>query len=203
MVLRLRGALFWGLSLLIALASWRFLVLGVEVSMPHMAHFLEGRSLALYAHIGLAPVALALMPFQFSKGLRARRPMLHRWMGRAYALAIVLAGVAGLVLAYGTEFGPVAGWGFGILAVLWLGTTVQAVRLAMLKRIAEHRRWMIRSAALTFAAVTLRVYLPVLAMGFGFETGYLIVAWLCWVPNALIAEWMLRRQSAPLQRALG
>ncbi|WP_136439211.1 DUF2306 domain-containing protein [Pacificoceanicola onchidii] len=202
MVLRIRGYLFWGLSLLVALVSWRFLVLGVEAGMPHMAHFLDGQALALYAHIGLAPVALALMPFQFSTRFRMRRPALHRWMGRVYALAIVLSGVAGLVLAAGTVFGPVAGWGFGILAVLWVGTTVQAVRLAMMKRIAEHRRWMIRSAALTFAAVTLRVYMPFLGMGFGFETGYLIVAWLCWVPNLLIAEWVLLRER-PLQGALG
>lgn len=196
MLKRARISMFWILSLGVALVSWRFLVFGVEASMPAMAHFPETQRLALYLHIGLAPVVLALLPFQFWQGLRARRPALHRWFGRLYVLLIVVSGVAALVLASGTRAGPVAGVAFGILAVLWIAVTVQAVRLAMLGRIAEHRRWMIRSAALTLAAVTLRVYLPFLAMGFGFETGYLIVSWLCWVPNALIAEWILWRKGA-------
>jgi hypothetical protein len=54
---------------------------------------------------------------------------------------------------------------------------------------------MIRSAALTLAAVTLRLYLPFLAMSMGFELGYSLVAWLCWVPNILFAEWLLRRDT--------
>lgn len=196
MVRRTRLFLFWFLSLGVALASWRFLVFGVEATMPVMAQYAETQRLALFAHIGLAPVVLALLPFQFWQALRARRPALHRFSGRIYALFVVVSGIAALVLASRTHAGPVAGWGFGILGVLWIAVTVQAVRHAMLGRIAEHRRWMIRSAALTLAAVTLRVYLPFLAMGFGFETGYLIVAWLCWVPNALIAEWMLWREKA-------
>ena len=52
---------------------------------------------------------------------------------------------------------------------------------------------MIRSAALTFAAVTLRVYWPFLFMTLGEEVGYTLVAWLCWVPNLVVAEWLLLR----------
>lgn len=182
------------LSLVIALVSWRFLVLGVDLSMPHMAHHLEPRALALYAHIGLAPVALLVMPFQFHARVRAARPGLHRWLGRVYALAILISGVAGISLALNSAAGPVAAAGFGLLAVLWLVTTIRAVWLAMQRRIAEHQHWMIRSAALTFAAVTLRLYLPLLAAGFGFDTGYVLVAWLCWVPNLIVAEWWLARR---------
>jgi uncharacterized membrane protein len=184
------------LSVLVALASWRFLVFGVELSMPFMAHHLEPRALALFAHIGVAPVALVIMPFQFSARLRGARPRLHRWLGRVYALAILASGVAGLSLAVNSSAGPVAGMGFGLLAVLWLITTARAVWLAMQHRIAEHQVWMIRSAALTFAAVTLRLYLPALAAGFGFDTGYVLVAWLCWVPNLIVAEWWLARRRA-------
>jgi hypothetical protein len=54
---------------------------------------------------------------------------------------------------------------------------------------------MIRSFALTFAAVTLRLYLPFpMIWGFEFIEGYRIIAWLCWVPNLLIAElWIHNR----------
>ncbi|WP_071675562.1 DUF2306 domain-containing protein [Nioella nitratireducens] len=189
-----RVALFWVLSIGVALVSWRFLPFGVEATMSFVAHHLDGRALALYTHIGLAPVALILMPLQFTARLRGHRPRLHRRMGRVYGLVILLAGVAGLSLAAGTTAGPVAGLGFAILALLWLGTTGRAVWLAMQRRIVAHRAWMIRSAALTFAAVTLRLYLPFLEAGFGFDIGYVIVAWLCWVPNLLVAEWLIRRR---------
>lgn len=189
-----RRLLFWILSLGVALASWRFLIGGVAATMEHIAYHADLRPIALYAHIGLAPLALALMPVQLWPGLRARRPRLHRWSGRVAGLAMVVSGVGGLVIALGTRAGPVASMGFAVLAVLWVGATIWGIRAAMVGRIAEHRRWMIRASALTFAAVTLRLYLPLLAMTVGFEIGYPAVAWLCWVPNLLIAEWWLRRR---------
>jgi hypothetical protein len=60
---------------------------------------------------------------------------------------------------------------------------------------------MIRSYALTLAAVTLRLYLPSSQLaGLPFTVAYPAISWLCWVPNLLIAEWFVRaRQSfAPL-----
>ncbi len=193
---RTRAVLFWVLCIAVALVSWRFIPLGVETSMDFMAHHIEPRALALYAHIGIAPLVLILLPFQFSTRLRARRPSVHRWTGRVYALGVLVSGVASLSLAANTSAGPFTGLGFALLAVFWLGTTAQAVRLAMLRRFAEHRVWMIRSAALTFAAVTLRLQMPVLGMTMGLEAGYALVAWSCWVPNAIVAEWMLRRTPA-------
>lgn len=185
----------WGSCLLIALGSWRFLVLGVEVSMPFVAYHLEQRPLWFFAHVGLAPVALALMPFQFWQGLRQRALNWHRWIGRAYGAAVLVSGLGGLLMALGSNSGALAAWGFGLLAVFWLGITAIGIWYALRGRIADHRRWMIRSAALTFAAVTLRLYLPLLFATLGEQAGYVLVSWACWVPNLLVAEWMLRRQS--------
>jgi Predicted membrane protein (DUF2306) len=54
---------------------------------------------------------------------------------------------------------------------------------------------MIRSFALTAAAITLRIYLPLLPLtGLSFSTSYRIIAWACWVPNLFVAEWILRYQ---------
>jgi hypothetical protein len=54
---------------------------------------------------------------------------------------------------------------------------------------------MIRSYALTLAAVTLRLWLPLSQVaGIDFMTAYVAIAWLCWVPNLLVAEWFLRRR---------
>jgi len=83
--------------------------------------------------------------------------------------------------------------GFAVLALLWLTTTAIGWRMIHKGRVVLlHRRWMVRSYALCCAAITLRVELPLLAMATGdFAVAYPIVSWLCWVPNALFAEWWL------------
>ncbi len=191
---KLPSQLLWALSLLVALVSWRFLVFGVDPSMPGVVHHLDGRLLALWAHIFFAPIALAVVPFQLSQNLRQTRLKLHRWMGRAYGVAILISGVAGLIIAPYAATGTVAAVGFFLLSVAWLITTGLAIWHAMNHRISDHRRWIIRSAALTFAAVTLRLQLPLGEVFWGFETAYPYIAWLCWLPNLVFAEWYLRRQ---------
>lgn len=189
--------LFWFLCLAVALASLRFLPWGVERTMEFVAYHAIERQWMFFTHVTLGPLALAVMPFQFSHRLRRNRPGVHRWLGRVYGVAILVSGLAGLAMALGTQAGTFAGIGFGLLAIAWLGTTGIAISHAMAGRIADHQRWIVRSAALTFAAVTLRIELPILAMTLGMETGYPYVAWLCWVPNLLVAEWWLRRRPAP------
>src|SRR5690606_24328344 len=92
--------------------------------------------------------------------------------------------------------GAGAGWGFFLLAILWLFTTVMAWKSAMRRDFVVHERWMIRSFALTFAAVTLRLYLPVVSiLGLEFLPAYRIIAWAAWVPNLIGAEiWIAMRR---------
>lgn len=195
--IRVRWALgiLWGLTFIVVLFSLRFAFLAIEYAQPTMIYHALDRPLAFYGHVAGATVALAVVPFQFWSRLRTRQLALHRWLGRLYGVSILIGGLSGIWLALTTEAGQLAGAGFATLGVLWLIVTANAIRFALQRDIAAHRRWMIRSAALTLAAVTLRVYLPILAATMGFETGYTLVAWLCWVPNALFAEWLLRRQS--------
>jgi Predicted membrane protein (DUF2306) len=86
--------------------------------------------------------------------------------------------------------------GFGLLAVLWFFTGLEAYRMVRGGNIVAHRQWMIRNFALTLAAVTLRDYMPVMlfAPRWSFRTTYITVSWLRWVPNLLIAEWLVRRR---------
>jgi hypothetical protein len=39
-----------------------------------------------------------------------------------------------------------------------------------------------------------------LTAGFGFDLGYMIVAWSAWVPNLLVVEWFLSRRQWVVQR---
>ena len=73
-----------------------------------------------YAHIAGGGVALLLSPVQLSARLRARAPRWHRSSGRVVLSAILVGGVAGLVLAPFNMAGPVGTAGFGLLAALWL-----------------------------------------------------------------------------------
>ena len=148
----------------------------------------------LTLHVAAAGTALMVGAFQFLPAVRRRRT-LHRWLGRTYAPACIAGGAAGFVLAFGTTAGPVAAWGFGLLAPVWIYTTAQGWLTARARRFDEHRRWMIRSFSLTFAAVTLRLYLPLAFIpGLSFEQVYVATAWISWIPNLLLAELYLRRE---------
>ncbi|WP_309628476.1 DUF2306 domain-containing protein [Brevundimonas sp.] len=149
----------------------------------------------LFIHVAGAVTALLVGSVQFLPGLRRRSSPPHRWTGRVYVAGCLVGGGAGLILAFGSSAGPIATAGFGALAVLWLTFTVLGWRAAMRGRIAEHRRWMIRSWALTLAAVTLRIYLPlVLIAGLEFLPWYRAISFLAWVPNLMLAELWLRRK---------
>jgi hypothetical protein len=199
-----RTALLWFLTIAVAVFSWRFMVGGVEATMEFVAYHAQLRPIAFFAHVVFAPVALALVPFQLWQGLRNGRPRIHRMLGRLYGLAILISGVGGLWLAIHTMAGPVAAFGFGLLAVLWLGTTGWGISLAMRGDRVAHRRWMIRSIALTLAAVTLRVQIPAsMMLDIPLDTAYPAIAWLCWVPNLIVAEMIVRwpRRAAVRLRA--
>jgi uncharacterized membrane protein len=154
---------------------------------------------ALGAHLVGGLTAIAIGPWQLNSRLRARALGLHRWLGRSYVIAVVVGGVGALSLARVSLEGLVTHVGFGMLAVLWLAATLQAYRRIRAGDQVEHQRWMIRSYALTLAAVTLRVYLALGQLaGMPFAETYQAVAWVSWVPNLVIAEWwILRPAEAP------
>lgn len=185
-------------AVLIALVSYRYLVPGAPGGGTAILANRAARLGALTAHAGLAATALLIGPWQFLGGLRARWPRLHRWNGTLYVGCCLAAAVAGLALAFGTTAGPVASAGFGLLALAWAGTTWRAWRLARAHAYAAHRRWMIRSFALTFAAVTLRLQMPLAgALGLDMAVAYPAISFLCWVPNLLAAELYLATRGAP------
>ena len=188
-------SLGWGLagflSAAIALFSYRYLA-GIEPLAPNIVANLYARPF-LYLHVAGAATALLVMPLQFLTPLRARRPKLHRWIGRLYVAGCTAGGLGGFVLAFGSTAGLPVTLGFGLLAPIWAGVTIMGWRTAVARRFQEHRAWMIRSAALTFAAVTLRLYLPILQLaGLNFLLAYRLTAFISWIPNLILAELYLR-----------
>lgn len=185
----------WGLmaflSLGVAVVSYRYLP-RLGVLPPDILRNLFARPW-LDVHVAGAATALLIGPLQFLPRLRARYRQVHRWVGRTYVVACLGGAVGGLFLAFGTTAGPIATAGFGSLAVVWFFVNVQGWRRAMDRRFDEHRAWMIRSFALTFAAVTLRLYVPLaMALGFPFLDAYRAISFLAWVPNLILAELYIR-----------
>ena len=180
------------MALGVALVSARYLLPEVPFPAPPMVIQMENWPLAVLAHAGGGVIALALGSFQLVTR-RGPRRVWHRWAGRTYVLACVVSAVSGFWLALHASAGPVATAGFGLLAIVWLGSTVMGWRKAVTGEFARHRRWMIRSLSLTFAAVTLRILLPLIPLtGLEFVEGYRAIAFLCWVPNLLFPEAWLR-----------
>jgi len=109
-------------------------------------------------------------------------------------LGVLVGGVAAFDMALVSQYGMPTHAGFGLLAVLWLGTTTKAYLSIRAGDQVTHRQWMTRSFALTYAAVTLRIYVPLSqVLGIPFEPAYQVISWLCWVPNLIVAEWIIFR----------
>jgi len=174
-------------------AAYALAALAVPVLRPLLIqHLLSRAPVALAAHLGGGALALVIGALQVHTRLRERRPGLHRRLGQGYVVAVVASGAAGLVLALGAQGGLAARSGFGMLALLWLAATGIAWWRIRQDDEERHRDWMIRSYALTLAAVSLRLYLPAsLAAGLAFEQAYPVIAWMCWVPNLVVAEWLV------------
>lgn len=191
--LRLTGFAVMGLLAVgIGLMSLRYVLPHVPMGAPNVLANLFARPV-LAIHAGAAALALIIGPFQFIRARNGRRAGWHRASGPVYVAACLVAAPAGLVLAVGSSAGPIAATGFGLLAVIWFYVNIRGLNAVLKGRYAEHGRWMTRSYALTFAAVTLRLYLPLGGMAFGdFMTFYRIDAWLSWVPNLVLVEAWLR-----------
>ncbi len=110
-------------------------------------------------------------------------------------VCVLIGGIAGLYLSFYSESGWLTGVGFLCLSLLWLLSALQALRYILAGNIEAHRRWMVRNFAMTFAAVSLRLQLPLLASLFGFETAYIITAYSSWMLNLLIAEYCFNRNA--------
>ena len=179
------------LAALVALYSFRLfgVVDGSWVGVdPGIRDVILADPVGALSHMLVAPVALLLGPFQFIPRLRESHRAVHRWTGRVYVAACVIAGFAGLVTAFHASGGPVAGWGFGILAVLWIATTVSGWWAATQRRFDLHGLLMRFSYAMTFGAVSLRLQIPI-----GFILGYksystmsVWLAYTAWIPNVLL-----------------
>lgn len=149
----------------------------------------------LYIHIVTGIMAIVSGPIQFFTEWRNKNLRKHRWIGKLYVIAILISGVCGIYIglhAYGGTSGRI---GFILSDMAWLGTTYLAYTYAVAKKINLHRRWMIRSYALTAFAITFRIWLGIGdVLDMEFDDIYLIAPWI-WIINLSIAEIYIRNKT--------
>jgi uncharacterized membrane protein len=151
-------------------------------------------NIAFYGHIVLGGLALLIGWLQFNQNLRNKKINLHRKIGKIYIVSVLISGFCGLYIALFATGGIISILGFGSLGIIWLTTTAMAFNAIKKGKVNLHKKFMIYSYAACFAAVTLRIWLPLLTALFGeFIVAYRIVAWLCWVPNIIVAYFIINK----------
>lgn len=149
---------------------------------------------AFYTHIILGGLALLIGWIQFNEKIRVTKLSLHRQIGKIYVFSASISALASLYIAIFSTGGIITTIGFFSLGLIWFYTTSRAYIHIKNMRINKHRQMMIYSYAACFAAVTLRIWLPLLNMLFhDFNTGYRIVSYLCWIPNLIVAYFIVNR----------
>ena len=161
---------------------------------PVYQHFINDPWVG-FSHVYGGAVALLFGSLQFSAKFRQKYLSVHRTFGIIYLIAILIGGIAGFFAAIDASGNLLTKIGFLCLDILWLFTTIVAYKKILDRDFIGHRNWMIRSFAMTFAAVTLRLQFP-LWLGFfqmPFSEAYVIISWACWVPNVFVAEYIVRK----------
>jgi uncharacterized membrane protein YozB (DUF420 family) len=161
----------------------------------------------LVTHIFLGSITLLAACLQVWPWLRRSHPAIHRWSGRVYVTAALIASVCVMIIAPMGLYGANQRVPNTILAVLWFGTTLAGFRAIRQRRYADHRQWMLRSIALAFSIVAFRVWMlvafailvPEIYTGAEVDSSDVaqavgVTSWMSWVVNLLIVEWWLLRR---------
>lgn len=149
---------------------------------------------AYYAHVLAAAFILLIGIFQLLPASRKRWPLWHRALGKAYVGGILFfSAPGGMVMSFFINRGPWVLSSFIVQCSLWFVFTYLAYYYIQQGNVRAHEQWMLRSYALTLAAITLRVYVffSSWSVDLSQPMAYATIAWLSWVPNLLVCElWM-------------
>lgn len=154
-----------------------------------------GWQIAFNAHIFSGSIAIAIGWVQFNQKLFEKRRNWHRNIGKVYVLAGLICALSGMYVGYYATGGPVAAAGFITVAIIYFYTTLNGYLSIREKRVAVHQTMMFYSYAACLAAVSLRIYVPLLTVWLGdYLTAYRITAWLSWMTNLAVARILIHRK---------
>ena len=183
---------FQMLMIVLPYTSWEWDV-DFLITKQHIVH-LDFYRVAFYSHIFSSVIVLLSGAVLFSEFVLRKLPKLHRMVGKLYVcLLLLISAPSGMVMAFYANGGWMAQLSFLILTLLWWWFTYRGYRTARQRKFKAHKKWMIRSYALTFSAITLRVAQMILGTYFYLDTEvqYILVSWGSWILNLMVVElWM-------------
>ena len=121
----------------------------------------------------------------------------HKNAGKIYiSLILLFAAPSGIYMGIFANGGFLSKISFVILGCLWWFSTYKAFSLAQHKKFTEHKQWMWRSFALTLSAITLRMWKVIIVYLFQPNPMdiYQIIAWLGWIPNVILIEYLILKK---------
>lgn len=156
--------------------------------------------IAFFTHVYTSIFVLIFGITQFSVYIRNKFAPLHRGLGKAYVLLILLfAAPSGLVMGYYGNGGISSQISFCLLAVLWFWFTLKAYTSVRKRNFIAHKNYMILSYALTLSAISLRLFKWILSNTLELPPMdmYRIVSWAGWVFNLGIALLIINNKRKP------
>lgn len=153
--------------------------------------------IAFFTHVYTSIFVLILAIFQLQNWIRIRFSTFHKYAGWLYVLLILLfSAPSGLIMGYYANGGLYAQISFVLLSILWFYFTLKGYQYAKQKTWILHQNYMFRSIALTFSAISLRLFKWIIASFLHLPPMdiYVIIAWLGWGVNLIIVEVIIYRK---------
>ena len=150
-----------------------------------------------YVHVYSAIFVLLAGITQFNSKIQTSCKRLHKVSGYFYSgVVLFLAAPSGIFIGCFANGGLIAKISFVLLGALWFYFTLKAIILILKGDVINHKKYVWRSFALACSAITLRLWKVILVYLFhpAPMDVYQIIAWLGWIPNLLIAEWLIKRR---------
>lgn len=155
-------------------------------------------------HFAAGGLILVLGCIQLLSSIRDRFPAFHRWTGRVYVTACLLAAAGGLIFIFfrGTIGGTIMDIGFGLYGILMLWCAVETARYAIARNLGKHQAWAIRLFALAIGSWLYRMdygFWLLLTDGLGHTNDFTgifdrVMAFFFYIPNLMVAEIFIRRR---------
>lgn len=190
--------LFWGLVLLIS-AAFYFGDIGKYIYFN--PDEIGGRKLPykwwIIAHFTAASTTLFLGPIQFIPYIRNRFLKFHRLAGKFYIIGSLISASTVFILLATSYPLPGAIPSLGLLAIVWIVTTIIAYVSIRQRQLEKHKQFMIRSYVCGFAFVFIRLLPEINAVTGVFDfiedskMQSTVYEWICWVYPLMITEFFL------------
>jgi hypothetical protein len=180
--------------------QWRALVSGLPL--PTAQDWIANLGIGL--HFAMGAVLVLAWPILLSSRIRTHHRRLHRWTGRVYVGAALLAGVGGLsfIFTHGA-YNTASSIAFGIWGSLMMLSAVMAYLHARARRFDRHRAWAIRLFAMVLGSwlfdLEFRAWQDLAGgagIGAGDSSGWFdyAILYLFFLPNLLVAEFFIRNK---------